>query len=319
MAQDFSAFIKQQQVQQVSNSNGTTTQYSNSRMRRSTDTNAKPEKICVIQVGKNAQGQLFAYAIEGGYATGKEVVDTKNMIAQAIPTGATREMLLCGVAQLATAILKKNTVENRKTNFRLVMYDNMAIKHFAMMSAERNHEDPVERMSKGFNYNETTKKSLQEYVDAVHAFLDVTKKALFVETYRSQMYWDIIVPDNLKDKVEAGTILKFTESDCTNIPGIRFAQSWHHGTAQYAVHTDVRTKYNQEDNSIVLDENGEPVTYVAGYAAVRPTIEKDGRRVPKNPKVYFVIEKMAGYAKNNLPETKTLSGDAAEEAMEDFM
>ena len=39
---------------------------------------------------------------------------------------------------------------------------------------------------------------------------------------------------------------------------IKFAQNWHRGNAQYAVHTDVATKYN-EDGSIAVDENGREV------------------------------------------------------------
>lgn len=318
MAQDFSMFIKQQQVKQVSNSNGTTTQYSNSRMRRSTaETNAKPEKICVIQIGRNAQGATFAYAIEGGFSAGKEVIDTKNMTTAPFPEGATREMLLSGIAQLATAIIEKNTVANRKTNLRLIVYDNMAIKHFAMLSAQKNQEDPVERMCKNFNYSEGTVEVLRKYCEAVNNYLNTTNKLLFVETYRSQLYWDIIVPEEA-NKIEAGTILKFNGNDCVSVPGIRFAQGWHRGVAQYAVHVDMATKYD-DNGSIVLDDNGEPVMYARSFAVVRPTIEKNGRRVPKNAKCYFITEKMADYAKNHLPETAVISGDEAADAMADFM
>ena len=316
MAMDFTSFINKQQVNAVSSSQ-TVAQTANRQMRRSNVATA-PEKICVIQVGRNASGQTFAYAIEGGYAVGKEVVDTKNMAAEPFPANSTREMLLAGVCQMATEIIKQNTVENRKTNLRLVMYDNMAIKHFAMLSAERNQEDPVARMTEKFNYSDATKETLATYVEAVHKYLEVTGKLLLVETYRSQLYWDIVVPDELRDKIEAGTILKFSGNDCTNVPGIKFAQNWHRGNAQYQVHCDVATRYN-EDGSIAVDENGEPITYVRSFAVVRPTIEKDGRRVPKNAKCYFIVEKMAGYAKNHLPETKVLEGDAAENAMADFM
>lgn len=309
---NFTAAINQVKINEAN----TQAQVTNNRVRRNIAT--EPEMIAVVQVGKNASGQVYGYAISGGFAPGREIVDTDGMKAAPFPEGSTREMILAGICQLATAVVKDNTKAGRKTNLRLVMYDNMAIKHFAMLSAQKNQESVIERMTAGFEYSDATKAALEAYVDAVQEFLEVTGKNLLVETYRSQRYWDIDVPEDCTDKVEAGTILKFQDNDCTNVPGIKFSQSWHRGQSQYAVHVDVGTRYNQ-DGSLVLDENGKPEQYIRGYAVVRPLIEKDGKRVPKNAKCRFVTEKLAGFAKEHLPETKVISGDAAKAALQDFM
>lgn len=318
---DFTNMIKNTQVKMNSAANVA----SNENMRRNTSTANAPEQIGLVQVGRNSANQTCVYAITGGWAPDKEVVMTKQLNAEVFVETPTREELLRTVCEAATSLINASAKEGRKTNLRMVLYDNMAIKHFSMISANRDNEDPVEKMCTGrdgrpYNYSDETKKALAEYVVAVNHFRDVTGKNLFVETYKSQLFWDIVVSDDCKDKIEAGTVLKFRDNECTNIKGIHFAQEWHRGNAQYKVHLDTATKFN-EDGSLVMDEEGNPVREIRSYSVVRPVIQVGEKTLPKNSKARFVIDKLAGYAKANLPvkEITVLEGDEAEAAMADFM
>ena len=309
---DFTSMIKATQVKMNSAENVV----SNENMRRNTSTANAPEQIGLVQVGRNSANQTCVYAITGGWAPDKEVVMTKQLNAEVFVETPTREEV--------PSLINASAKEGRKTNLRMVMYDGMAIKHFSMISANRNNEDPVEKMCTGrdgrpYNYSDETKKALAEYAQAVNHFRDVTGKNLFVESYKSQLFCDIVVPDELRDKIEAGTVLKFRDNECTNVKGIHFAQEWHRGNAQYRVHLDMATKFN-EDGSIVMDEEGNPVREIRSYSVVRPTIQVGEKTLPKNSKARFVIDKLAGYAKANLPvkEITVLEGDEAEAAMAEF-
>ena len=319
-ANDFTNMIKATQIK-VSAENVA----SNANMRRNTSTANAPEQIGLVQVGRNSANQTCVYAITGGWSVKREAVMTKQMEAKVFVETPTREEILCTVCEAATSLINASAKEGRKTNLRMVMYDGMAIKHFSMISANRDNEDPVEKMCTGrdgrpYNYSDETKKALAEYVQAVNSFRDITGKNLFVETYKSQLFWDIVVPDDCKDKIEAGTILKFRDNECTNVKGIHFAQEWHHRNAQYRVHLDMNTKFDEEGNP-VMDENGNPVREIRSYSVVRPTIQVGEKTLPKNAKARFVIDKLASYAKANLPvkEITVLEGDEAEAAMADFM
>lgn len=318
---DFTTMIKNTQIKMNSSAENVA---SNANMRRNTSAANAPEQIGLVQVGRNSANQTCVYAITGGWAPDKEVVMTKQLNAEVFAETPTREEVLRTVCEAATSLINASAKEGRKTNLRMVMYDGMAIKHFSMISANRDNEDPVEKMCTGrdgrpYNYSDETKKALAEYVQAVNHFRDVTGKNLFVETYKSQLFWDIVVPDDCKDKIEAGTILKFRDNECTNVKGIHFAQEWHRGTTQYRVHLDMNTKFN-EDGSIVMDEEGNPVREIRSYSVVRPTIQVGEKTLPKNSKARFVIDKLAGYAKANLPvkEITVLEGDEAEAAMAEF-
>lgn len=319
---DFTTMIKNTQIKMNTSAANVA---SNASFRRSTSTANEPEQIGLVQVGRNSANQTCVYAITGGWSVEREVVMTKQMEAKVFVETPTREEILRTVCEAAVSLINASAKEGRKTNLRMVMYDGMAIKHFSMISANRDNEDPVERMCTGrdgrpYNYSDEIKKALAEYVQAVNSFRDITGKNLFVETYKSQLFWDIIVPDDCKDKIEAGTVLKFRDNECTNVKGIHFAQEWHRGNAQYRAHLDMNTKFDEEGNP-VMDENGNPIREIRSYSVVRPTIQVGEKTLPKNAKARFVIDKLAGYAKANLPvkEITVLEGDEAEAAMADFM